>query len=99
MMVYLKSVATGSCTLVVFIVLSPFIILVILTYQVRRRSQIKPSTLAGIQSHWRNTHQSLGCSCSLHSPSVLAGNIGGSLADSASVHVLSIHTSGSADRK
>jgi TM2 domain-containing membrane protein YozV len=36
-MVYLKSVATGFCTLIMFVVVSPFIILRILTYQARRR--------------------------------------------------------------
>ena len=37
MMVYLKSAAVGLCTLIVFTVISPFIILPILTYQYRRQ--------------------------------------------------------------
>lgn len=36
-MVYLKSVAIGFCTLIVFIVVAPFIIIPILTSQVRRQ--------------------------------------------------------------
>ena len=36
-MVYLKSAAIGLCTLIVFVVVSPFIIVPILTYQVRRQ--------------------------------------------------------------
>ena len=36
-MIYFKSAAMGLCTLIVFIVVAPFIIVPILTYQVRRR--------------------------------------------------------------
>jgi hypothetical protein len=45
MMVYLKSAAVGLCTLIAFIVISPFIILPILTYQYRRQFPNRPGEI------------------------------------------------------